>query len=77
MLLEHNCYHGCFADLLQRIKQMTAAVETVSDENRLLRQQSGMAETDGLDLTGVRLAKVGHISSSASTMNKGSYIGYR
>ena len=48
----------CHAELLQRIKQMTSAVETVSDENSLLRQQSGITDTKGLDLAGVRLAKV-------------------
>lgn len=48
----------CYAELLQRIKQLTSAIETVSNENQLLRQQCGIADTAGLDLTDVKLAKV-------------------
>lgn len=46
------------AELLQRIKQMTGKVEMLSDENKLLRHKAGLAATDGIDLGGVRLAKV-------------------
>lgn len=52
----HQC--SCCAGLLQRVKQLTAAVETVSEQNQLLRKQSGIAEDAGLDLIHVRLAKV-------------------
>lgn len=44
--------------LLERIQQMTVTVEKLSDENNVLRLQAGVAATDGIELSGVKLAKV-------------------
>lgn len=37
---------------------MTCAVEDLSDENQVLRQQAGVSATDTVDLSGIKLAKV-------------------
>ena len=37
---------------------MTGGIEKLADENHALRQQSGMAATDDVELSGIRLAKV-------------------
>lgn len=37
---------------------MTGAVEKLSDENNVLRLQAGVAATDDIELSGVKLAKV-------------------
>ena len=37
---------------------MTGAVEKLSDENNALRLQAGVAATDDIELSGVKLAKV-------------------
>lgn len=37
---------------------MTGAIEKLSDENSALRQQAGVAATDEVELSGVKLAKV-------------------
>lgn len=37
---------------------MTGTVEKLSDENNALRLQAGMAATDEIELSGIKLAKV-------------------
>lgn len=46
------------SDLLERIQQMTGTVEKLSDENNALRLQAGVAATDEIELSGIKLAKV-------------------
>ena len=48
----------CYIGLLNRIQQLTGAVEKLSDENASLRQQAGLAPTHEIELSGVKLAKV-------------------
>ena len=40
------------------MQKLKGAVEKLSDENGLLRQQAGMAAADHIDVSGVQLAKV-------------------
>ena len=47
-----------YIGLLERIQQITAAAEQLSDENGLLRQQAGLLANEHIDVSGVRLARV-------------------
>lgn len=48
----------CSIGLLDRIQQLTGAVEKLSDENSALRKHAGLAPAHEVELSGVKLAKV-------------------
>ena len=58
MLMQFSLDCAAPSGLLDRIQQMTVTVEKLSDENNVLRLQAGVAATDEVELSGVKLAKV-------------------
>ncbi len=50
---------------------MTCAVEDLSHENQVLRQQAGVSATDTVDLSGIKLAKVKPVNTHDANLASG------
>ncbi|KAL0017694.1 hypothetical protein WJX77_012070, partial [Trebouxia sp. C0004] len=57
------------AGLMERMRTMTCAVEDLSHENQVLRQQAGVSAKDTVDLSGIKLAKDSMISELNAVNN--------
>ena len=56
---------------MERMRTMTCAVEDLSHENQVLRQQAGVSATHTVDLSGIKLAKVKPVTTHDANLASG------
>jgi len=56
---------------MERMRMMTCAVEDLSHENQVLRQQAGVSATHTVDLSGIKLAKVKPVNTHDASLASG------
>ena len=59
---------------MERMRTMTCAVEDLSNETQVLRQQAGVPATDTVDLSGIKLAKVTPINTHDADFASGKSV---
>lgn len=61
-----HLYNTCdpIAGLVADMNLMASKLEDLSDQNRIMRSQAGISDAEEIDLTDIKLTKVGSLSAS-------------